>query len=322
MRIQVFKKIFVFLKGILIKLKDFFECMKLESIGGILLGPGCKNHCEFCVGGKASPQHMREKELGIARDILSYMKKGYDSIEISGGDPIEYDKIVGLVRYLKKCGFSRIMMSTHGRNLCDMDFAKDLISAGITLLRIPIYGVTSEVHDSVTRSPGSFEETIQGIKNVKKINPDVKLLLHTLILQENKETLFELYSFAKSFDCINFDIATLYLPKDTLSSYVPYKDMSRYLKVFHNEQSNVLSFHEIPHCVFGKYNPSIVISTTYDHGKYSQYMSSLKTPDPNVSVYRVKVKVDACDRCSCRDSCDGFLATDLDRFGTEWIRPL
>jgi len=89
--------------------------MSFHKKGGILLGPGCSNRCPFCISGngeKQTKEQLKKQEVGIWKDLLSYKKKGYKDIEISGSDPLEYDKIVPLVKYIKKCGFKNILKYT------------------------------------------------------------------------------------------------------------------------------------------------------------------------------------------------------------------
>ena len=82
---------------------------------GVIIDPGCTAFCAFCKAPDRFPESsIRRQEMGIAKDLLSYRKQGIDSIEVSGSDPIEYTKIVGLIRYIQKLGFKKIMLNTHG----------------------------------------------------------------------------------------------------------------------------------------------------------------------------------------------------------------
>ena len=227
-----------------------------KKTSGIIIDPGCSNNCVFCGHINKKPdQEIRKQEIGIAKDLINYRKQGYSKIEISGGDPIEYDKIVSLVRYIKKIGFNDILLNTHGKMLSDQSLAKELVSSGITLFRIPIYGSKAKIHDSVTQAEGSFDETIEGIKNITKINLSARLMLHTLVLQQNKEDIFNIFKLALKLKMNHFTISVACVADNDYSYYVPYKDLKPYLKdlikyIFDNDIKNV-NFSDIPHCVFG-----------------------------------------------------------------------
>ena len=67
-----------------------------------------------------------------------------------------------------------------------------LADAGLDKLRIPIYGSTATIHDSITQVEGSFDETMRGIENIRK-HTDMDLLITTLIMKQNyKDILQEL----------------------------------------------------------------------------------------------------------------------------------
>jgi len=143
--------------------------MSAQKQCGIMVGLDCSNRCKFCAGGKGFKQvkqDLKKQEIGIWKDLLNYKKKGYRDIEISGNDPLEYEKIVSLVKYIKKCGFKNILLNTHGKDLSDKRLADDLIKAGVNGFRIPIYSTKAHVHDEVTGVLGSYDLTIKGLKNI------------------------------------------------------------------------------------------------------------------------------------------------------------
>ena len=106
--------------------------------GGIIISPKCQNECLFC-----RPNHILNledlhiQEQNAAKNLIHLRKKGINKLEISGGDPVEYDKIADLVKYAHKIGFNEIMLSTHGRDLKNERFVQNLVKAGITKFRVP-----------------------------------------------------------------------------------------------------------------------------------------------------------------------------------------
>lgn len=160
------------------------------TIGGIIIDPGCSNHCIFCRGRSLANVHsIKTQEHKIEESIKYFVKKKINHIEISGGDPIEYEKIVQLINLLRKKGFVFIQLSTHGRRFADKEFASQISGSGLKKVRIPIYGSNSEIHDSVTHSKGSFDETVKGIINLNSYAPEVEIQISCLVLQQNKNNL-------------------------------------------------------------------------------------------------------------------------------------
>jgi len=299
----------------------------VEKTGGIMVGKRCSNFCFFCHSLKyQSDDAEKTDEKGVIEDLMDYRKKGYTRLEISGNDPIEYEGLIRIVDLSKKLGFENILINTHGRNLCNWNFAKEMIEAGINAFRIPIYGSNAEIHDSATQSQGSFAETIEGIKNIKKINPEAKLMLHTLILQQNKDDLFNILKLALDLGADTFGVGVLHIPNEDYTNYLPIKDLRPYLAglieyIAKNNLKNVY-FYDIPHCVFGFYNRKIVNSYPPDLGKYSQPKGNVKSHLLNIPTYRLKTKSGICDSCILSEKCDGFLVNDIKKFGIGGLKPI
>lgn len=300
-----------------------------KESGGIVIGAGCVNRCSFCdfpENYRPSEADMKREELRILKDIISFAKKGYSDLDISGSDPIEYSRIIPLVRYIRQMGFVNIRLSTHGRRLADKNFARELINAGVNIFRVPIYGSNAEIHDSITNSEGSFDETMEGLKNIRGISPLIRIDLNTLVMQQNKEDLFNILNLALGFRPLEFGISAMYVKYDkNYSDYVPAKDLGNYAgKIFRHVVDNNLNvaFFDMPYCVFGVYDERIIMPQPPDLGKYNQPRGLFKSHIKDLPSYRLKTKSDICGRCCLAGECDGFLANDIKKYGTGNLGPI
>jgi len=303
-----------------------YNVMTLDNWGGIMMFSGCSNNCIFCGVPKKSSSEIRKQEIGIYKDLISYKKKGHRNIELSGGDPIEYSKIIPLVKYIIRLGFKNILLNTHGKQLSDKSLTKALIHAGVNGFRIPIYGSTPKIHDSVTRAKGSFSETIKGIRNIKSIDNSIRLLLHTLVLQQNKEDIFNIFKLALKLKTDSFGVNVACIANKDYSYYVACKDLRHYLKkaveyIFENKIQKV-QFYDIPHCVFGFYNKFVQMSEPPDLGKHNQPKGEIKSDIPNLPTYRLKTKTKICKSCKLGNKCSGFFTNDIKRHGTGNLKPI
>ena len=279
----------------------------------VIINPGCSNKCVFCFNNpedRRSGEELRKQELKIAKDLIEYIKDCCANLTISGNDPLEYTKLIPMVRHMKKIGFSHIMLCTHGRVQENDTIMEELVGAGITSFRIPIYGSNSEMHDSVTRSRGSFEETIRGIKSIKNIKKQAGLNLLTAVVNQNKNDILNILKLALSFklDTFQFDMPYLYPSVKDLSYHVPYRDLGRYLKrvmeyISENNVTNV-QFNDIPSCVFGFDNKLVVMP---------KHFKELK---------KWKIKPKICKDCIVSSKCNGFYANDITKYGIGDIKPI
>jgi len=298
-----------------------------KTLGGIILNPYCGNYCVFCFNTKRlSPEKLRELEHNIYRNLIELRKKGIKHLEISGSDPIEYDKIIPLIKYIKKMGFEIVQLSTHGKRLSDKQFLSEFLLSGIDRLRIPLYGSNAKVHDSVTRTPGSFDMTIKGIKSILKVTNDIQIQISCLIVQQNKENLIELLDLVRKNNISNSYFSVPCVSNDDYSYYVPMKDLGQYVKKvyeYSKELKYPLKFLEIPYCVFGEFSNSIDnLTKPPDLGKFCQPPKEFRSKEKDTPSYRLKMKIDMCKDCSCSNKCDGFFVNDIDKFGTGKLKPI
>lgn len=130
----------------------------------------CINKCAFCAVSNRVRKDIpwpRLKEL-----IREHRDQGMDQIDLDGGEPTLHENLVDAVRFARDIGYVQVNVTTNGRRLQDPAVAGDLLESGVTSLLISLHGQNARVHDSVTRVPGSFKETLAGLRNVVNLRPD------------------------------------------------------------------------------------------------------------------------------------------------------
>jgi len=301
-----------------------------KDIGAIILNTGCSQYCVFCRGRKPkiSEAELRIQELKVYKNIRYLKREGIKKIEISGSDPIEYNQIIELIRYIKKEGYEFIQLSTHGTKLSDSSFLDKLISSGVDKLRIPIYGSSAKIHDSITRTPGSFDRVVKGIKLLKKKSSDISIMMSCLIVRQNKNDLFNIVDFVTNeLRVEDFYFSIPCSRGEDLSFYIPLKDIVPYARKLYKyilKINDKIKFLEIPFCVFGKFDTIHINNMILppNLGKYNQPPPPVRTSIPDLPSYRVKKKVPMCKNCIAFNYCDGFFANNIDKFGTGNLEPL
>ena len=294
--------------------------------GGIILSPYCSNLCVFCREiPRAGGEELRKQEISIFRNLLEFRKNGISRIEISGNDPIEYERIIPLIRLIKRMGFDFVQLSTHGKRLSDMHFLRRFILSGIDMLRIPLYGSCADIHDSVTRSRGSFRSTIQGMRNVLE-NSDIKVQVSCLVVKQNRDDLIKIIQLVKKLGIDDFYISMPFVANGDYSYYVPMKELGAHVKgaLCHARETGYpLKFMEIPCCVFGEFSESVNNRIAPpDLGSHCQPKNEFRSHKKDWPSYRLKKKADICNSCACSAFCDGFPANDIMRYGTGNLKPI
>lgn len=66
----------------------------------------------------------------------------------------------------RQAGFQHVRIQTHGMKLASLSYCKTLIDAGIDEYFISLTADHAELHDRITEVPGSFEKTLQALRNL------------------------------------------------------------------------------------------------------------------------------------------------------------
>lgn len=156
----------------------------------IILGYQCNNSCQFCLNSNKRDL-INKNTKRIMREMALVKKGGYTYLELIGGEPTIRPDIVDLIKFARQLKFKNVVMATNGRLFAYKEFAKKIIKAGLTDLIFSIHGHNSELHDSLTRSEGSFQQMMQGIKNVQALGLK-RLGTNTTIVKQNYRFLKEI----------------------------------------------------------------------------------------------------------------------------------
>lgn len=138
----------------------------MKGISGFWFSPtyDCNNRCLCCYAGGVLSTKFNAPLESAQRYVWQLAEAGAKSCILVGGEPTVYPHIISLVRFIAGLGLEVRIMS-NGRALADMSLVTELKRAGLHYCAVSIEG-TEAVHDSITRVPGSFRQSMQGLQNL------------------------------------------------------------------------------------------------------------------------------------------------------------
>lgn len=154
----------------------------------------CNNRCLICSNHSRFLQFKPETIGGLIERIkrFSQGKKEFlddykDAFSITGGEPTLYHSLPLLIKKIDDFfpGL-RITCLSNGRMFSYLDYAKQIMQLDVNLeLVIPVHGHNAKLHDRITMVPGSFKQTIEGIRNVLKLKKrnqflEIRIVIHRL----------------------------------------------------------------------------------------------------------------------------------------------
>lgn len=310
-----------------------------QSWGALILygRERCMNRCTFCVGyhGVEDPTEKWNRYIAEADHFLK--NTDIRRVEISGGDPGEYDRIVDFIKYLRRNGMVEVQLSTHGRTFKDENLVIALKEAGVTAVRIPLYGSTAEIHNKTAQyepTPGdAFAEAVEGIKNVAKHG--LPLVGYTLLNQYNKDdvlNILQLYLDLAGKSLIQMFIGLTFISElnytYTKDWFLPIKDMKPYIrKIYENypealEDIDRFVFLDIPYCVFGEY--SDLIENKFEGfpnlGMHDIEEANRSQVSSKIPHYRIKSYFSECEKCDLSGECGAIPLNEIKMFGTYGLK--
>lgn len=138
----------------------------------VRLGALCNNACVFCaqaherVRGAAPDAVASEDRLLAAISVAAATRQ---SLAFVGGEPTLHENLPKWIARAREAGVREIVVQSNARMLAYSSYARDLRAAGLTSLDVSLLGSTSPMHDYHTGTPGSFVQTVRGMRNAKAV---------------------------------------------------------------------------------------------------------------------------------------------------------
>lgn len=291
----------------------------------IKIGFGCNNHCKFCVQGDKRNYCVAKKEEEVKNALEEAHKLGKREVVFTGGEPCMHPKILKLIKLARNIGFEEVQLQSNGRMFAYMGFCIQAIQAGTTQFSPALHGHNAKIHDFLTAAKGSFDQTVQGIKNLKELNQYV--LTNTVITSTNAKHLPKIAQLLVDLGVNQYQFAFIHLGGTAFKNrdwIVPRK--SEIMKYVHRgldvgiKAGRKAMTEAIPYCLMRGYEDYIAEkiipnSSVYDAGfviqEYARYRKD-----------RGKVKRSNCSKCKYNDVCEGPWREYPEIFGWNEFTPV
>jgi len=290
----------------------------------IKIGYQCNNHCLFCVQGNKREKCAFRTKSEIQKDLIR-AKKNCQSVVFTGGEPTIHPNFLDLVRLAKKLNFQTIQVQSNGRLFAYKEFCQEMIKAGANEFSPALHGHTEDLHDYLTTVPGSFNQTVQGIKNLKIFGQ--RVIANTVITKSNYRHLPEIARLLVFLNVDQYQFAFIHIAGtawENRNSIVPKKSqiisyVKKGLDIGISAGKKVMT-EAIPYC--------------FMQG-YEQYVAEQIIPDTMViedkfkikdyKKYRLnygKIKGPCCMNCLYFSICEGPWREYPEIFGWEEFKPI
>jgi len=148
----------------------------------ILLTERCDHYCLMC----SQPPKTADDSwlMDEAMELIELIPPDSETLGFSGGEPTLYGhRFIELLQYTKtRLPTTAIDVLSNGRAFKDLAFTKQYaaVQHPDLLIGIPIYSDDPIRHDYVVQNRGAFDDTIQGILNLKALDQrvEIRIVIH------------------------------------------------------------------------------------------------------------------------------------------------
>lgn len=165
----------------------------------ILTGAVCNNNCIFCM--EEDREGRYETNSATTDETVRWILRNNPDCEevcFTSGEPTTNRAFPRWVKMARDAGVPTISVMTNGRALSYERYARGLIAAGLNRVYVSIHGHNKRLHEGLTRTPDSFEQTVAGIENVAALaRYGVTLHTSTVITHRNLPHVAEIYRFLR-----------------------------------------------------------------------------------------------------------------------------
>jgi radical SAM protein with 4Fe4S-binding SPASM domain len=109
---------------------------------------------------------------------------GVLSLTLSGGEPMLHPRFVDFLRKAKKYDFSINVLSN--LTLLSDEIIAEMKANRLSSVQVSLYSMEPEIHDSITKLPGSFYKTRDAI--LRLIENDIPLQISCPVMKQNKNS--------------------------------------------------------------------------------------------------------------------------------------
>ncbi|MGC9046947.1 MAG: radical SAM protein [Minisyncoccia bacterium] len=291
------------------------------------VGFQCNNRCIFCIQGdkRFFVPNKTDQEI---RNILFKMRKSHEGVVFTGGEPTIRPELISWVKYAHDLGYKIIQIQSNGRMFSYKDYCLKLIKAGANEFSPAIHGSNSKIHDTLTRVPGSFKQTLQGIKNLKELNQYV--ITNTVVTRINYKDLPTLAKLLVKLKVDQFQFAFMHInpiilnDKKLIDYIVPrYFEAMPYIKKGLDiaKKNKVRAMVEAtPYCLMRGYEKYVS----------EQYIPLSSVIDGDIKIERYeqyrrnegKAKGPECKKCRYYNICEGPWKEYPEIFGWSEFKPV
>lgn len=308
----------------------------MKKTAYLAIAYACNENCKFCPCSKKDKKiEMTTSYTEIMQSVKKFQDDEIERIVISGGEPTLHPDLIKIIHSIQSLGIQVVLLSNSERFANPIFFEKFISGIDISKIEVitTIHSHAKEEHEEANQTPGSFNRTIKGLKNL--CEADVTVIIKHCITKHNYKELSDFYAFCDAnypeevaIQLCGIDYCGIpknYLNDEMLSflDLKPHLEKMFDLHISHQTVGSKRNLYtiNIPLCA------ADVFYWNYKHfmrkkpGKiYQAYKDprnqAISDVDNNISQC-----IGVCEQCKASEACSGTYKSAFEAFGGLIIKP-
>jgi len=143
----------------------------MANLGYIQVIRTCNQECRFC----SNPATSKIISLSDAKKYIDrYIKKGYEGVLLTGGEPTLHPNLTEIIHYAYEKGI-HCRIITNGQKIADIKYLGLLVNNGLNHLIVSIYSHQNKIQSFLTKNKVSLCNIKKALRNAEKLKITVDI---------------------------------------------------------------------------------------------------------------------------------------------------
>jgi wyosine [tRNA(Phe)-imidazoG37] synthetase (radical SAM superfamily) len=281
--------------------------------------PFCNDNCVHCGVADIMKTANVVPFPKVARSLAELAPRSGGRVMFAVSELTIRPDFLRIVDAARRSGMTTIALVTNGRMFAYKDFTRKAVEAGLTHALVSIYGPTARVHQAMTRTPRSFEQTIEGLRNLAA-RPEVTLMTNSVITRKNLRYLPQLVELVRGLGVRNINLSFVQVIGNaaryekaivpTIREVLPFLKDAVDLGVALGANMGIGG---LPYCVLKGYEHHFGVDDL-------TYIANGSAGD-TITERSPYTKAKACGRCAMNAVCLGMQEKYLEEYGESELDP-
>jgi MoaA/NifB/PqqE/SkfB family radical SAM enzyme len=285
----------------------------------------CNSKCSFCIVDSPFVQEDSISRKRVSRFLRDNADKGFEAVNIHGGEATIRKDFLEILDEIAELGYPTVYLQTNGRKLARMAYAQTVMDKGVSLFIVSMHGATALTQDRISKSLGSFEQAVKGVRNVKELGAKVRT--NSVVCKDNYTEIPDIVDLCIDLGADHVNISALHTAGTALRNFwevTPrYDEIQPYVFEAIDRavaRDRVITLEGFPYCAIPGYEQYMI---DWTENKFKMLYRTFVFDDyENYMDANSRVKDERCASCAHNDSCGGVYKEYAELIGWDEFQPV